>query len=101
MKTWEDARDNWVELGGKLFFNVSGTKEQLDFLYNKMNEHGHWLGIYTKDHNSWIDVNGNVVDHWCLLWDPKNVFNVKGLQYHVANIDNFKKNQCIQTTWIT
>ena len=85
MKTWEDARDNCVELGGQLFFNVNGTKEQLDFLYHKLNEQNHWLGIYTRDHNSWIDVNDHVVDDWRLLWDPNKKFNAKGFQYHVAN----------------
>ena len=35
-KTWEEARAHCWALGGKLFADVNGTTEQLDFLTAKM-----------------------------------------------------------------
>ena len=85
-KTWTHAKNNCVRLGGKLFYNLDGTKKQLDFFFDKMDQKPHWLGIYTKNHKSWLTVEGSVIAKSRLHWDPKQGFNAgKKGQKHVAN----------------
>ena len=91
-KTWTQARDNCVHLDGELFSNVDGTKRQLDFFFDKLEQKSHWLGIHTTDHVSWFSVNGSTVDKSLLCWDPIQIFNAKNRQAHVANfkLDDYK-----------
>ena len=42
LKTWDDAKSHCETMGGKLFSNVDGTAEQLDFFLLKMNYKYHW-----------------------------------------------------------
>ena len=76
--------DNF-QLGGKLFSNLDGTKEQLDFLFEKLQVGAHWVGVYTTNHSVWLDTEGHKVDNASLFWDPMQVFNSKNEQYHVCN----------------
>ena len=89
LKSWDEARDNCAQLGGKLFSKVDGTTEQLDFFLAKMDQQSHWLGIYTLNHTEWINVDGLPVEDPLLVWDPNQKFNYKGVQYHVSNSDGF------------
>ena len=84
-KTWTQARDYCVQLGGELFSNVDGTKKQLDFFFDKLGQESHWLGIYTTDHVSWFSVNGSTIDKYLLCWDPIQAFNLENKQKHVAS----------------
>ena len=85
LKTWEEANIRCLEQGSKLFANVDGTPEQLEFLYTNLDRNNHWLGIYTLDHVTWIDTEGNPIDPALLVWERTNAFNGGGNQYHVAN----------------
>ena len=62
LKTWEEAKENCVSMGGKLFSKIDGTRQQVNFLFNKVGGN-HWLGIYTVDHKTWIDTDGNSIDN--------------------------------------
>ena len=82
-KTWSAARDHCVDIGGKLFSDVDGTREQLRFLLDKMDDHTHYLGIYREDHVNWKDIDGKVIDNSRLVWGqgrPTNMYN----NYNVA-----------------
>ena len=92
-KTWTQARDYCVQLGGELFSNVDGTKSQLDFFFDKLGQQSHWLGIYTTNHVSWLRVDGSPVDDSLLYWDPLQVFNVGNNQKHVANFELVENKQ--------
>ena len=96
LKSWDEARDNCAQLGGKLFSKVDGTTEQLDFFLAKMDQQSHWLGIYTLDHTEWIDVDGLPIEDSLLVWEPEQVFNYGGIQYHVSNSDSVFENYKIK-----
>ena len=84
--TWSEAETNCAQLGGKLFFNLDGTKKQLDFFLDKLRQKSHWLGIYTTDHTSWVTVNGSTIADSRLNWDPVQDFDsTKQGQTHVPN----------------
>ena len=40
---WEDAKAACVQEGGRLFYDINGTAEHLEFLRNKMDQNAHWL----------------------------------------------------------
>ena len=65
------AKYNCEALGGKLFSDVDGTAEQLEFLAGRMGYRRHWLGIYRKHDadEDWIDTKGNVIPGTMLRWD--------------------------------
>ena len=73
------------KLGGKLFANLDGTREQLDFFFEKLQNESHWLGVYTTNHSTWLDTEGHEVDNASLYRDPAQVYNFKNEQYHVCN----------------
>ena len=73
-KSWPVAKQNCQDLGGKLFSNVNGTKEQLEFLIEKLDISVHWLGIYREmDSTAWITTDGVTVSADELFWKPGNV----------------------------
>ena len=49
-QSWEEAKVNCEEMGGKLFYKVNGSKIQLDWLSEKFVDTCHWLGIFTENH---------------------------------------------------
>ena len=57
-KNWTEAQSFCKGLGGNLFSGLDGSKEQLDFLWSKMEMQAHWLGIYTDDFIVWKSVIG-------------------------------------------
>ena len=70
--TWFDAKENCEQLGGHLFYSVNGTKNQLDFLYNKTQDETAWLGIHTDDHINFRNLLGDVIPDEQLYWNPEN-----------------------------
>ena len=67
---WDEARDNCEQMGGKLFSDVDGTPEQLDFLAQRLGYRTQWLGIYRTEASStqWITTDGKAVDDELLVW---------------------------------
>ena len=45
-KSWTQARDNCMALGGHLFHSIDGTVGQLQFLYTRNFMESSWIGIY-------------------------------------------------------
>ena len=66
--SWNDAAANCAEMGGKLFSNVDGSTDQLNFLTSEMDDMSFWLGIYTEDEVHWKTVDGKIVDSSLILW---------------------------------
>ena len=81
-KTWSDAVDNCLLIGGKLFANLDGSTTQLDFFFQHLDMKSHWLGVYTTNHEVWLDTEGNEVDNSVLHWDEDQTFNT----WHVSSI---------------
>ena len=92
--------DNF-KLGGKLFANLDGTRKQLDFFFEKLQNESHWLGVYTTNHSVWLDTEGHKVDNAFLHWDPAQGFNFENKQYHVCNYkrDQFKYLNDMNENW--
>ena len=44
--SWEKAKHHCEQIGGKLFSNLDGTADQIDFFVEKFNFQVLWLGIY-------------------------------------------------------
>ena len=83
--TWNEAVNNCEQIGGKLFWDLNGTQEQLQFLHEKMGLQYHWLGIYTNDHRSWMNIDGDVMDSALFLWARGEPNNFKAMEDKVAN----------------
>ena len=45
-QSWAEAKVACENVGGHLFYELNGTDDQLQFLYDKMGGNMHWLGIY-------------------------------------------------------
>ena len=84
-KNFRDAKDYCIQKGGKLFSQVDGTKNQLDFFHQKLGE-THWLGIYTTDHKIWRDIDGEAIGDQRLVWANEQPNNKGGKQYGVVNL---------------
>ena len=85
--TWSEAEANCLQLGGKLFHNVDGSKSQLEWFLDKMTQTDHWLGIYRegpKGDHVWKNVDGGIVDGSLLKWRSSYRPNY-GDNYFVAN----------------
>ena len=78
-KSWKEARTNCENLGGKLFSGVNGTEQQLMFLYEKLNKSFGWLGIFTRDHETWVDTTDEEIDGNLLVWREGEPNNYGGL----------------------
>ena len=65
---WMDSKIFCENMGGELFSAVNGTEEQLDFFYEVFGKARYWLGIYTNDFQSWININGIEVPEEDLVW---------------------------------
>ena len=70
---WETSKSRCEELDGHLFDSLNGTKEQLDFFYDKLDGSSYWLGVWTADHVSWMNMNGEVIPDHLLYWGPYGV----------------------------
>ena len=65
---WDGAKVNCESLGGALFYRLNGTKSQLDFFYEKMNNKTFYLGVYTSDHEAWRTVDGGTISRELLYF---------------------------------
>ena len=81
---FSDAEANCEAINGHLFYDVDGTTEQLDWLFEKMDGKHYWLGIYTEDFNNWISLDGEVLNSK-LLWKPGQPNNSGGQQKHATS----------------
>ena len=70
-KTWDDARANCINnYAGDLFDNINGTREQLDFMFEKLNRRSFWLGVtYDVTAAQWKKLDGSVVPQEFLITD--------------------------------
>ena len=82
-KTWNEAKENCVSLGGNLFSAVDGTWKQLRFLSDKMFKKDFWIGILTEDHVTWKNVDGDPIPNELLIWGQIGANNLNGEEYHV------------------
>ena len=71
--------------GREVVSNINGMEEQLDFFFVKLNNAGHWLGIYTNDHQVCTITDGIIVQSSLLIWSTGQPDNYLGEQYHVYN----------------
>ena len=55
--TWASARDSCASLGVQLFRRFNGTKAQLNFFYDKIDNNIFWVGV-TLGTNEWVDSEG-------------------------------------------
>ena len=83
-KTWTEARDNCFSMGGKLFFNVDGTSDQLQTLYDKMGGQVAWVGMYTEDHITWNNSAGEILNTDLFIWRSGEPNNDGGDEYHLV-----------------
>ena len=83
VKSWDDAKINCENFGGHLFDSLNGTKSQLDFLYDKMNNARFWLGVSTEDHVTWSRMDGSAIANDLLIWGKDQPNNYLGRQYHI------------------
>ena len=65
---WEAANDHCLSLGGRLFFELDGKLDQINFLISKMDVDTFWLGLfYSEVEASWMAIDGEVMDSK-ILW---------------------------------
>ena len=83
-----DAKTNCESNNGHLFYDVNGTTEQLNWLYEKMDGKAYWLGIYTKNFSNWISLEGEELNSK-LLWKPGQPNNSGGQQKYAASGGGF------------
>ena len=77
-KSFEDARDHCVTLGGSLFHDLNGTVEQLQLLWSKTDKRptdwggfdSYFIGGTRRNDGQWVGVNGEVFDPDNLIWYP-------------------------------
>ena len=67
-RPWAKAKAFCESMNGVLFSDLDGTKAQLDFFSEKMDEQSHWLGVYEKSRNVWYDIKGNLMQEKELYW---------------------------------
>ena len=79
-KTWDNAKEHCEQIGGTLFSDVDGSKEQLDFFHQRIGWKSAWLGIYTVDRNSWLNTEGIPISDSRLHWAEIQPFNDGGNQ---------------------
>ena len=82
LMNFSDAKANCESHNGHLFYDVNGTTEQLDWLFEKMDGELYWLGIY-RNFNNWISLDGQVLNSK-LLWKAGQPNNVGGQQNYVV-----------------
>ena len=86
-KVWSLAKDDCERIGCKLFSDVDGTPEQLNFLAKRFGYWSQWLGIYRTEASStqWITTDGKSVGDELLYWDTgTNVEPDMGNNLYVA-----------------
>ena len=87
IKMWDEAKDNCEQMGGKLFSDVDGTPEQLNFLAKRFDYRSQWLGIYRMEASStqWITTDGKSLGDELLYLDTgTNVEPDMGNNMYVA-----------------
>ena len=82
--TWEVAASFCDQLGAKLFYNINGTREQLDFLLDKIGNGKLWLGIFSTDLTIRQSVNGGVIDPDMIVWGENYPDRTKAKNSHVS-----------------
>ena len=83
---WQTAKDNCTSLGGQLFFNFDGTKQQLEILSSRIDTFA-WVGGYFKEKEQvWETVAGSVLEKTLLepLWEDGEPNRKNGKQFHMA-----------------
>ena len=70
-QSWDDARTNCINNhAGDLFDNLNGTREQLKFMFEKLNSKSFWLGVtYDVTGAQWKKLDGSVVPQEFLITD--------------------------------
>ena len=68
-KTWDQAKTYCESMGGKLFSDIDGTEDQLNWLVTKMGEN-HWVGIYRKTDGAsdWFTTEDELLESSLLNW---------------------------------
>ena len=66
--TWEEAKDNCVDLGGKLFYDLDGTIDQLHVLYKNVGKKNFWVGVYADASRIWRNLEEVIVADSLLAW---------------------------------
>ena len=84
LMNFSDAKANCESNNGHLFYDVDGTAEQLNWLFEKMDRQTYWLGIYTKDFIDWISLDGEVLNSK-LQWKAGQPNNVGGQQKYASS----------------
>ena len=76
---WTEGKDFCEKLGGAMFYNLDGTKEQLDFVYDTFGDDTYWIGVSAVggvNRGQWETVRGMAISSDKLLWKsgdyPKN-----------------------------
>ena len=85
-QTWVQARIHCIQLGGKLFDDVNGTVEQLEFLRDKLGNLNFWLGISRDPTNRqiWRNMDGEKVDTEKLAWNANEPTDTGGTEDYIA-----------------
>ena len=87
-RTWAEARDNCVSLGGKLFADLDGTETQINSLQQLLTERGrvweYWLGIYANSSKIWKTTDDDLVNEELLIWDQGEPNNPHQTLYSIS-----------------
>ena len=82
---WDESIARCATYGGRLYEDLDGTEEQLAWFRKKFNNNRfYWLGIYTKDHKTWMKLSGGLISGSKLLWKKGQPNNKKGRQFYLA-----------------
>ena len=66
---WAGARESCEEMGATLFWKLDGTREQLDFFYQKVFDQPFWLGITMKEYGVFQNLLGEDIPIRTFRWD--------------------------------
>ena len=83
VKTWQQAKENCEQIGGKLFHDLDGTQTQIDLLLEKMDRADHWLGIYRDTSSVYRTVENKTIDKSLLKWRAGEP--TETTEHHVGN----------------
>ena len=73
-KNWNDAKVHCESLGGKLFSDLDGTEEQLNFIVETFGYVPMWFGVHRESAAStqWVTIDGKLVPDDKILWGSGN-----------------------------
>ena len=86
MMAWHESRNNCITLDRKMFSNLTGNTEQLNFIARKVDNESCWLGIFTEDRQTWKNVDGVIEDKNLLQWGESQPDNSGGNEDYVGVI---------------